>query len=712
MKSLVKCILSAVLFFMVTIPFRSFFHLTGLTEVRPAAVLPPVCGFIMGAAGPLGCAVGNLAADIISGYPKEICIWGFGAQFIYGWLPYKLWFGGKKREMIHFAKAWDVIRYLFIVFLDSMFMAAVLGVILQKHQLGTLLSQDTLVLFFNNLVFNLVLGIPLLILAGVFLDDGKGRALTLNVRFVLIFLMLSILAAAMMGAASYLEMSHFVTDLVSLWNRIYIRVSMVFFLLCGLSICFLLHLEKQITIPIESLAKIAGSYADREALEKGGCRPDGREMAAKCEEIGRCGGETGTLALAFQKMMLDVEQYIADMTQITKEKERIRTELDVAAKLQADMLPDPLHLLHQYEEFDICAKIAPAKEVAGDFYDFFLTDEDHLMFLIADVSGKGVPAALFTVVSKTLLQNLAGHTDSVKDAFETANRALCKNNKNGMFVTAWMGILTLSTGRLVYVNAGHNAPLLKQGEEPYTYGLEKTGFVLAGMEEMQYEQKEVMLKAGDTLFLYTDGVTEAKNKDREMYGEGRLQNILNESWQKGTEELLAAVWEDVTVFQGSEEQFDDITMLAVRYHGCAFKKYTGTAELSCLAEIMEFLDQEFRKHQVPEPAANTVRMVTDEIVSNICYYSGAQFVTVMMKINTAETQKDHQEGQGTKITLVFEDDGTAYNPLDKEKPDLTKGLDEREPGGLGIYLVKKYMDDIRYTYVEHKNRLVVKRIWV
>lgn len=311
-----------------------------------------------------------------------------------------------------------------------------------------------------------------------------------------------------------------------------------------------------------------------------------------------------------------------------------------------------------------------------------------MMFLIADVSGKGVPAALFTVVSKTILQNLAGHTDSVKDAFEIANRALCKNNKNGMFVTAWMGILTLSTGRLVYVNAGHNAPLLKQEDGPYAYGLERTGFVLAGMEEMQYEQKEVMLKAGDTLFLYTDGVTEAKNKDQEMYGEGRLQNVLNARWQEGTEELLAAVWEDVTVFQGREEQFDDITMLAVRYHGCAYKKYTGAAELSCLAEIMEFLNWEFRERKVPESAANTVRMVTDEIVSNICYYSGAHFVTVMMKINTVETQKDNQGGCGTKITLIFEDDGAAYNPLEKEKPDLTKGWKNESRADLAFISLK------------------------
>lgn len=236
------------------------------------------------------------------------------------------------------------------------------------------------------------------------------------------------------------------------------------------------------------------------------------------------------------------------------------------------MLPDSGVALRESREFALYASMTPAKEVGGDFYDFFLTDEDHLAVLIADVSGKGVPASLFMVVAKTLLKSRLEGSDTLAEAVAQVNGQLCGGNQNGMFVTAWIGVLTLSTGVLTYVNAGHNPPMLGNREKGYEYLKGRGGFVLAGMEDMIYEQREIQLCSGDILFLYTDGVTEANDRDGSLYGEYRLQALLNSSLETKPEKLAKAVWNDIQFFQGQAEQFDDITMLVLRYLGMEGKK--------------------------------------------------------------------------------------------------------------------------------------------
>lgn len=708
MKKVKIVALTALLFFLVTIPCRQIFNLSELTEVRPASAFPPAFGMLFGVWGALGCAVGNFAADILSGYALEICIPGFLIQFIYGYLPYILWFGvRKKREksVIRMKNVRHVMKYIGIVFVDSLLMAAMLGVLLQITGMGSLLSQSTLLLFFNNLVFCLILGIPVIILADLAEEQEKGKVLTLNVRFVLIFLLLSVVSAVLMGVASYGEMYHYVADKMALWNRIYIRVSVDFFTLCGISICFLWYLERNITIPIERLAELAGNYADRKKLESGEVK-DGlagensggdknRELAAVCDELGSLHGETGHLAVAFKKMMQDVEYYIGDITRITAEKERIHAELQVASQMQADMLPDSKKMLAGSREFTLCARMLPAKEMGGDFYDFFMVDEDNLAFLVADVSGKGVPAALFMVVAKTLLKNRTRNAASAAQAFTDANEGLCKDNYNDMFVTAWMGVLTISTGRLVFVNAGHTRPLIRQKNGSYTYLTERSGFVLAGMEDMQYTQQELYLEAGDALFLYTDGVTEANNTEHRLYGEERLAKVLNKEPKLPPQETLNAVWEDVMCYQGEAEQFDDITMLVFYYKGSGYQTKTGKPDMADIQEWNCFVDDILREKNFPQKEMAKIRIAVDEIFSNICYYSKAKSVTIGCLVDEEAA------------TLYFEDDGIPYNPLNRPDPDIKETAENRKEGGLGIYLVKKRMDSLRYEFVEGKNRLTM-----
>ena len=208
-----------------------------------------------------------------------------------------------------------------------------------------------------------------------------------------------------------------------------------------------------------------------------------------------------------------------------------------------------------------------AKEVGGDFYDFYFVDDDTLAFLIADVSGKGIPAAMFMMQSKTLLKSYAESGMSVEMVFTNANEKLCEGNDADMFVTAWMGCLNIRTGLLTFANAGHNPPAVKHEDGSFTYLKTRAGFVLAGMEGIRYRKNELQLQPGDVIYLYTDGVTEAINGSEELYGEDRLLSILNAHAGDSAQNICDAVKADVDVFAGEAEQFDDITMLCLAYRG-------------------------------------------------------------------------------------------------------------------------------------------------
>ena len=247
-----------------------------------------------------------------------------------------------------------------------------------------------------------------------------------------------------------------------------------------------------------------------------------------------------------------------------REKERISAELNVASHIQRDLLPCIFPAFPERKEFDIYAAMDPAKEVGGDFYDFFLIDDDHLALVMADVSGKGVPAALFMVIAKTLLKNASQAGLSPRAVLEKVNDQLCENNKEDMFVTVWFGVYEISTGRLTASNAGHEYPAVKRGDEGFGLLKDKHGFVLAGMENSRYREYELQLGEGDALFVYTDGVAEATNAENIQYGTERMLNALNSVPDASPEHLLLEVKADIDRFVGEASQFDDITMLCLK----------------------------------------------------------------------------------------------------------------------------------------------------
>ncbi len=250
----------------------------------------------------------------------------------------------------------------------------------------------------------------------------------------------------------------------------------------------------------------------------------------------------------------------------TKEKQQIVSELEVATHIQTSILPSVFPAFPERKEFDIYARMTPAKEVGGDFYDFFFVDDDHLALVIADVSGKGVPAALFMVIAKTLIKDRAQLGLSPEGVFEKVNNLLSQSNDEGLFVTAWMGIVEISSGTLTCVNAGHNPPLLAHGGKGFEYLKTRSGFVLAGLEGSRYRPFTITLESGDTLFLYTDGVTEATDSKNELYGEERLKDALNRNISLKPEKLVNSIKADVDGFVKDAAQFDDITVLAFSYH--------------------------------------------------------------------------------------------------------------------------------------------------
>ena len=256
-----------------------------------------------------------------------------------------------------------------------------------------------------------------------------------------------------------------------------------------------------------------------------------------------------------------LKKYIADAAA------RIDAELAFAKAIQHSALPSVFPPFPNRKEFDIFASMHTAKEVGGDFYDFYFIDEDTLAFLVADVSGKGIPAAMFMMTSKTLLKSYAESGMSVEEVFSNANEKLCEGNDAGMFVTAWMGFLNTKTGLVTYANAGHNPPLVKHQDGSFSYLKSRPGFVLAGMEGIPYKKNEFQLEKGDVIYLYTDGVTEATDLSNELYGEERLLSILNKCAELSVDEMCAGVKDDVDKFVGDAPQFDDITMLTLKYNG-------------------------------------------------------------------------------------------------------------------------------------------------
>ena len=336
-------------------------------------------------------------------------------------------------------------------------------------------------------------------------------------------------------------------------NSFLINMLLISFAIIGITIIlYIFFVRKMVTKPVGKLTAFTQEITKTGMFEN-------QHIDIKT------GDEIESLSQSFNFMLAELENYIANLSKVTAEKERIGAELDIAKHIQASMLPCIFPAFPERTEFDIYATMEPAKEVGGDFYDFFMVDDTHLAIVMADVSGKGVPAALFMVIGKTLIKD---HTTPGRDlgkVFTEVNQLLCESNSEELFITAFEGVLDLVTGEFVYVNAGHEMPFIcKAGGDFEPYKI-RAGFVLAGMEGMKYRAGSMTLEPGDKIFQYTDGVTEATNLKNELYGMNRLGAILNKVKGGTPNDILPAIKKDIDEFVGDADQFDDITMLCLEY---------------------------------------------------------------------------------------------------------------------------------------------------
>ena len=421
------------------------------------------------------------------------------------------------------------------------------------------------------------------------------------------------------------------------------------------------------------------------------------------EDIYRTKDEIEVLAEAFSDLSIRSKQYIKEIMDVTAEKERIGTELNVASQIQEGMLPSIFPPFPAKKEFDICASMHPAKEVGGDFYDFFLIDDDRLAMVVADVSGKGVPAALFMMYTKIMINNYAlMYSQSPARVLEQVNHQICMNNKADMFVTTWFGVLKISKGTVRAANAGHEYPVIRRSNGEYELYKDKHGFVLGGMDGIRYKEYEFQLNAGDALFLYTDGVTEASNTKNELFGTERMLAALNTALQSDSKEILGKVKNAIDGFVGEAAQFDDITMLSLRYLGETMKKRTIKATVENLPQVLAFIDEELEKAECPMKTQMQIDVAVEEIFVNIADYAYTPDTgNAVIGIEILEDPK--------KAVISFADTGMPYNPLEKEDPDVTLSASERQIGGLGIYMVKNTMDSMEYEYRNGQNMLWLRK---
>ena len=539
-------LLSIVLFVGLTMPFRLRLAAADITDLRPITALTPVLGLLFGLPAALGCGVGSLIADCISGYGISYALIGAVQQVVYGMVPWFLW---KKLNREHDGNEFRLdsisrmLKFFLVMFVDALLIVLCTGILNHAYAVSDLLSINSIYLFFNSFDSGILFGCPLLI-AGHFLqrylenrENGckeKIFTFSLNERMILNTIITGVGICIMVGAAVYLtEKMGEAGSSVGIWGRMYLFQTLALNFYFALSMGFMWFTENRIAKPIENLAEVAGKYYVDHATDA-----QRETMVSVCRQYAGDSTEVGDLARSYISMVKDLEAYIDNLRSVTAEKERINAELTLASSIQAHMLPCIFPAFPEHDEFEVYATMTPAKEVGGDFYDFFMVDDDHLAFVVADVSGKGVPAALFMVIGKTLIKDHTGLHDDLGEVFTEVNNILCASNSEEMFITAFEGVLNLKTGELRYVNAGHEMPFICRGNGVYEPFKVKAGFVLAGMEGIRYRSGSVQLQPGDKIFQYSDGVPEAMNSKNEQYGMQRLGKGLARKGGRRVAEVL------------------------------------------------------------------------------------------------------------------------------------------------------------------------------
>ncbi len=649
-------VICAVAFFCVTMPFRSFAALTGSTEVRPASALPPVCGLLFGVWGALGCALGNLIADLLCGYDVAIAMLSFFIQFAASYIFYVLWYGQFfKKDQTQKAlcpslnRVSNVVWFGVCVCVNAMITAAMIGCLLEILSHDNVFGNTTILIFFNQVVFGILLGLPLLtllirskipiiipqnipykkglvsvsniflalsalclafciiyrlldndtpvavqvgqspfmfhasfeetivflavyigaiifILLGLLLKPLKfcesverklkAGQISINETMIFTFTLAGVALTFFVGVMGYIRLAAEGCNTVELWERLYMWVSGIIIFYFIVAIWILRAMEKKVTVPIEAISEVVSQYNTDNHKESG-------ELIVKeCKKFSENENEIGKMSKSIKQMITDIEIYTEDIKIKTAERQRMVAALDIAAKIQLGIVP------HNFEDFvpmniDIFADMTPAKMVGGDFYDFFRITDTEIGVVIGDVSGKGVPAALFMSMTKMLIEMPLMSGKTTAEALTFANKYLCGHNNADMFVTVFAAVYDTQSHRLTYSNAGHNPPLIFR-DGKFSFLKSSHGLMMGSLDFIVYKEEQMSLNENEMFFLYTDGVTEANNQEQTLFGEERLMEVLNRNTALKAKEIIDTVKKSVYAFSDGMEQFDDMTMVLMR----------------------------------------------------------------------------------------------------------------------------------------------------
>jgi sigma-B regulation protein RsbU (phosphoserine phosphatase) len=410
-----------------------------------------------------------------------------------------------------------------------------------------------------------------------------------------------------------------------------------------------------------------------------------------------------TLMAELQVSNRELQSSLENLRRTRSAKERMESELNIGREIQMSMLPLEFP---QRKDCELFAKLVPAREVGGDFYDFFFVDPSVLCVCVGDVSGKGVPSALFAAVTKTLIKSLAKTTPSPAAVLTQVNGELAEGNDSCMFVTVFLALLNVETGGLVYCNAGHNPPMIRRTGGGVDILDQRHGPVVAAMDGLAYGEDREVLAPGDLLLLFTDGVTEALNPDQELFSDPRLADLLRAGQGLDATGAVETTLAAVRTFEAGTEQADDITLLSVKYLGAQEGAATAHFEREIrndLAEIGGLLDafEEFAdQHGVPLKFSRKFLIALDDLVNNVISYGYEGMDgehTVRIRARVADDV----------VSVVIEDDGRPFNPLQQARPDVEASLEEREIGGLGIHLVREILNEVHYERRGERNVLTM-----
>ena len=491
-------------------------------------------------------------------------------------------------------------------------------------------------------------------------------------------------------------------------ERLKTRTIVLMLLFMGVILAISFAFAKTMTRPIKILTAKANALAEGDLgvpIRIGGG-----------DEIAQLGRSFDTMRIALADLIGSLEQKVAERTAelaqksrlleeqgklLAKANKRMSGELNVGREIQMSMVPLTFPAFPERTEFSIYATLQPAREVGGDFYDFFFVDDDWFFFCVGDVSDKGVPAALFMAVTKTLIKSRAADDFSPSSILTRVNDELSEDNPASMFVTVLVAALNMRTGELRYTNAGHNPPYIKRHDGRLDFLDDRHGPVIAAIGGIAYKEGRAEIRSGDLVLLYTDGVTEARDRAGGLFSEDRLTPLLEANACDSPQQVVEAIVGEVDAFQGKDHQADDITVLALQYLGVPVAEDEHRLVISITNQLddVAVVDDRFAalaaEAGLPKSVARKVRLACDELLNNIISYAyadgGEHEIQVAIHV------------MSDRLTITISDDGAPFNPFQQAAPDTSAPLDERAIGGLGIHLVRTVMNKATYNRRSGKN---------